>query len=162
MLSKKAKYGLKAIVHLTGIQPGHVARVDDIATANQIPKKFLDAILVELRKAGFVHSKKGVGGGYMLACPADEIAVGNIIRVLNGPLAPIQCASIAFYQRCDDCGDEKKCAVRLIMMKVRNATANVLDNESLAQMHAMAKPAKDLSKFPTKKTKPKRSSSEQF
>ena len=137
MLTNKAKYGLKAMVHLAKIPPGHMAHVNDIATANQIPKKFLDGILVELRNAGYVHSKKGLGGGYMLARPADGIGIGNIIRVLDGPLAPIQCASKTLYQRCDDCVDETKCAVRLVMMDVRNALANVLDNQSLAQVCAM-------------------------
>ena len=117
-----------------------MAHVNDIATANQIPKRFLDAILAELRNAGYVHSKKGLGGGYMLARPADGIGIGNIIRVLDGPLAPIQCASKTLYQRCDDCMDETKCAVHLVMMEVRNALANVLDNQSLAQVCAMATP----------------------
>lgn len=138
MLTKKAKYGLKAMVHLAGIEPGRTALVNDIATTNQIPKKFLDAILAELRNAGFVHSRKGKGGGYTLARPAEEIGVGNIIRVLDGPLAPIQCASKSVYRRCDDCLDEKKCAVRLVMMEARDAIASVLDNKSLAQMRALA------------------------
>ena len=89
MLTKKAKYGLKAIVYLAGVDAGKTALVADIALANQIPKKFLDAILGELRNAGLVHSKKGKGGGYMLARPAEEIGVGAVIRVLDGPLAPI-------------------------------------------------------------------------
>jgi Rrf2 family protein len=138
MLTKKAKYGLKAMVHLAGIEPGQTALVSDIATSNEIPKKFLDAILAELRNAGFVYSKKGKGGGYTLARPAKDIGVGNIIRVLDGPLAPIQCASKTVYRRCDDCADEEKCAVRLVMLEARDAIANVLDKTSLAQMRAMA------------------------
>jgi Rrf2 family protein len=138
MLTKKAKYGLKAMVHLAGIEPGRTALVNDIATANQIPKKFLDAILAELRNAGFVHSKKGKGGGYTLARSAEDIGVGNIIRVLDGPLAPIQCASKTVYRRCDDCTDEKRCAIRLVMLEARDAIANVLDNKTLAQMRALA------------------------
>jgi Rrf2 family protein len=143
MLTKKAKYGLKAMVHLAGIEPGRTALVNDIATANQIPKKFLDAILAELRNAGFVHSKKGKGGGYMLARPSNDIGVGNIIRILDGPLAPIQCASRTVYRRCDDCADEKKCAVRLVMLEARDAIANVLDKTSLAQMRALAEEGED-------------------
>jgi len=138
MLTKKAKYGLKAMAHLAGVEPGRTALVADIAGANNIPKKFLDAILSELRVAGFVHSRKGKGGGYMLARPAAEIGVGDVIRVLDGPLAPIQCASKRLYRRCDDCPDETKCAVRLVMLEARDAIANVLDNTSLAQMRAMA------------------------
>jgi Rrf2 family protein len=138
MLTKKAKYGLKAMVHLAGVEPGRTALIADIAKANQIPKKFLDAILGELRNAGFVHSKKGKGGGYMLARPPREIVVGNVIRVLDGPLAPIQCASKTVYRRCDDCVDETRCAVRLVMLEAREAIANVLDNTTLAAMRALA------------------------
>ena len=137
MLTKKAKYGLKALVYLAEIEPGRMVHVRDIARVNQIPKTFLDIILAELRNAGYVHSKKGIDGGYMLAIPADGIGVGNIIRVLDGPLAPIQCASKTFYKRCDDCVDETKCAVRLVMMQVRNALADLLDNTSLAQVCAI-------------------------
>lgn len=138
MLTKKAKYGLKAMAHLAGVAPGKTALVADVASANNIPKKFLNVILGELRNAGFVHSKKGKGGGYMLARPAAEIGVGDVIRVLDGPLAPIQCASKRLYRRCDDCADETKCAVRLVMIEARDAIANVLDNTSLAQMRALA------------------------
>lgn len=137
MLTKKAKYGLKALVFLAGIAPGQTALVADIAQANQIPKKFLDAILGELRNAGFVHSKKGKGGGYTLARAPSEIGVGNVIRALDGPLAPIQCASRTVYRRCDDCLDEVHCAVRLVMLEAREAIASVLDKTTLAQMRAM-------------------------
>ncbi len=137
MLTKKAKYGLKAMTYLAGVEPGQTALVADIASANQIPKKFLDAILSELRNAGFVHSKKGKGGGYMLARPAGEISVGNLVRTLDGPLAPIQCASRRLYRRCEDCVDETHCAVRLVMMEARDAIAQVLDNTSLDQMRTL-------------------------
>jgi Rrf2 family protein len=136
MLTKKAKYGLKAMVYLAGIEPGQTALVADIATNEQIPKKFLDAILSELRNAGFVHSKKGKGGGYMLAKLPAEISVGNLVRTLDGPLAPIQCASRRLYRKCDDCLDEAHCAVRLVMLEARDAIARVLDNTSLEQMRA--------------------------
>ena len=122
--------------YLAGTVPGETALVADIAEANQIPKKFLDAILGELRNAGFVHSKKGKGGGYMLARPPAEISIGNILRTLDGPLAPLQCASRTIYRRCDDCPDEAHCAVRLVMMEARDAIATVLDNTSLDQMRA--------------------------
>ncbi|WP_457796826.1 RrF2 family transcriptional regulator [Methylocystis sp. S23] len=137
MLTKKAKYGLKAMVYLAGVEQGQTALVADIAAANQIPKKFLDAILSELRNAGFVHSKKGKGGGYMLARAPAEISVGNLVRTLDGPLAPIQCASRRLYRRCEDCIDETHCAVRLVMMEARDAIARVLDNTSLDQMRVL-------------------------
>ncbi len=137
MLTKKGKYGLKAMVHLAGQTPGETTLVTDIAETNDIPKKFLDTILGELRNAGFVNSKKGKGGGYTLAKPAHEIRVGHIIRVLDGPLAPIQCASKSAYRRCDDCTDEKECSVRLIMLETREAIATILDNRTLAEMRAL-------------------------
>ena len=143
MLTNKGKYGLKAMVHLSGLAPGALAQVQDMADTNNIPKKFLDQILSELRNAGLVFSKKGKGGGYALARPATQITVGQIVRVLDGPLAPIQCASVTAYRSCDDCADEKVCTVRLVMVKARNAIAEVLDNHTLADMRALA--ASDLS-----------------
>jgi Rrf2 family protein len=137
MLTKKGKYGLKAMVHLAGAEPGRPMLVNEIAEQNGIPKKFLDTILGELRNAGLLHSKKGKGGGYSLGRPASEIRVGHIIRVLDGPLAPIACASKTAYQRCDDCTDEKQCAVRMMMLEVRQAISTVLDNRSLAEMRAL-------------------------
>jgi Rrf2 family protein len=140
MLTNKGKYGLKAMVHLAGLQPGELSQVQDMANINSIPKKFLDQILSELRNAGLVFSKKGKGGGYALARTAQEINVGQIVRVLDGPLAPIQCASVTAYRSCDDCSDEKLCAVRLIMVKARNAIAEVLDHHTLADMRALGEP----------------------
>ena len=137
MLTNKGKYGLKAMVHLAGLSPGQPALVADIAAANNIPKKFLDAILGELRTAGLVHSKKGRGGGYVLAKTPVEIMVGEIVRALDGPLAPIACASRKFYRRCDDCPVEVHCSVRLMMIEVRDAIALVLENRSLAAMRAL-------------------------
>src|ERR1700751_1317508 len=106
MLTKKGKYGLKAVIHLTGLRPGESALVADIAEANMIPKKFLDAILGELRNAGILHSKKGKGGGYMLARPPNKLLVGKIGRRFGGPLPPFGCASRNFYRPCDDCPDQ--------------------------------------------------------
>ncbi|CAH1667066.1 MAG: Rrf2 family transcriptional regulator [Chelatococcus sp.] len=143
MLTKKGKYGLKAIVHLAKLQRGQSALVADIAEANNIPKKFLDAILGELRNAGYLHSKKGKGGGYMLAKPAEDIYIGDVIRVLDGPLAPIQCASRTAYRPCDDCPDERRCAVRIIMLDVREAISGVLDNYTLDQMQSLSQDEMD-------------------
>ncbi len=139
MLTRKGKYGLKALVCLAGLPTGQLAFVTDIAVANNIPKKFLDGILGDLRKAGFVRSKTGKEGGYMLARPAEEIRIGQVVRVLDGPLAPIACASQTAYQRCDDCSSEKKCAVRLMMLEVRNAVATILDHRTLAELRDLPK-----------------------
>lgn len=134
MLTNKGKYGLKAMVHLARLAPGTMVQSAEIAAAETISKKFLDAILLDLRNAGFVRSKKGPGGGYTLARDASEIVVGAVIRALDGPLAPIACASRTAYQPCDDCGDLAACAVRLTMLEVRDAMAAVLDRMSLAEM----------------------------
>lgn len=136
MLTKKGKYGLKALIHLARMKAGAPALVNDIASANNIPKKFLDAILAELRNAGLVASRKGRGGGYRLARMPEEIKVGQIIRVLDGPLAPISCASRLRYEPCEDC-DEITCQVRHIMLEVRQAISDVLDNRTLAEMRDM-------------------------
>ena len=137
MLTKKGKYGLKALVHLSELPPGQLAFVNEIAVANKIPKKFLDAILGELRNAGFVQSRKGKDGGYRLAKLPSEIKIGHVVRVLDGPLAPLPWASRTQYQRCDDC-DEERCRVRHMMLEVRQAVAEVLDNRSLAEMRDVA------------------------
>jgi Rrf2 family protein len=100
MLSAKGKYGLKAVAHLAGLKPDLMAQAADISEANNIPKKFLDAILGELRNAGVVYSRKGPGGGYRLARPAAEIKLGRVVRALDGPIAPIACARRTSYQPC--------------------------------------------------------------
>ncbi len=134
MLSSKAKYGLKAMVYLArheGVGPVLIA---DIAEAERIPKKFLDAILLEMKNDGLLSSKKGKGGGYTLAKPAARIMVGDIVRLLDGPLAPVPCVSRTAYRRCEDCVDETACAIRAVMQDVRDAIAAILDNTTLADM----------------------------
>jgi len=137
MLTNKGKYGLKAMSYLAGMAPGQPALVADIAATNAIPKKFLDAILGELRTAGFVHSKKGRGGGYVLARPAQEIRVGDVVRALDGMLAPIGCASKKFYRRCDDCDPKRPCGVQVVMAQARDAIASVLDARTLNDLRAL-------------------------
>lgn len=134
MLSSKAKYGLKAMVYLARHADDGSVLIADIAEAESIPKKFLDAILLELKNRGYLSSKKGKGGGYSLAKPAQQIMVGDIVRVLDGPLAPVQCVSRTAYRRCDDCRDEAGCAVRAVMGEVRDAIAAILDNTTLTDM----------------------------
>ena len=143
MLSNKGKYGLKAMTHLAGMPRGRPALVADIAAQNNIPKKFLDAILGELRNAGLVHSRKGRGGGYTLAASPSQIMVGQIIRVLDGPLAPIACASRNFYRACDDCAGLRRCGVQRMMADVRDAMALILDTRSLASLRALGEPESD-------------------
>jgi Rrf2 family protein len=130
MLTKKGKYGLKALVDLARLAPGETAFINDVASRNNIPKKFLDTILLELRNVGILRSKKGPGGGYSLSRPASEIRIGHVIRTLDGPLAPIRCASRTAYEACDDC------QVRRSMTEVRDAIADILDNMTLEQFVA--------------------------
>ncbi|ADH88130.1 transcriptional regulator, BadM/Rrf2 family [Ancylobacter novellus DSM 506] len=138
MLTNKGKYGLKAMLYLARIEPGSSAMGQEIATANNIPKKFLDAILLELRNAGMLRSKKGPGGGYALAKTPREIRIGHIIRTLDGPLAPISCASKSAYVPCQDCEDLATCSVRITMSKVRDAMSEILDGMSLQDMIVFA------------------------
>ena len=140
MLTKKGKYGLKAMIHLAGLEPDGLAQVAEIAKANSMSKGFLDQILTELRRAGLVYSKHGKHGGYALGRPPEDIHVGSIVRVLDGPLAPIRCASVTAYRACDDCADLKHCPVRLVMVDARNAIARLLDNYTLAEMRALKEP----------------------
>ncbi|MFZ1414642.1 MAG: Rrf2 family transcriptional regulator [Defluviicoccus sp.] len=144
MLSSKGKYGIKALLHLAEHEGAGAMLIADIAAVNCIPKKFLDAILLELKNAGFLHSKKGRGGGYTLAKPAERILIGDVIRTLDGPLAPIPCASRTAYRRCDDCKDVSGCRIRTLMLDVRDAVAGILDRTSLADLRARGLPAKVL------------------
>lgn len=133
MLTNKGKYGLKAMVHLAHLRENEIAQVAQIAEANNIPKKFLDQIFVDLRRANLVYSKKGKAGGYALALPPERIFAGQIIRAIDGPIAPLACASVTAYRPCDDC-DTNLCAVRKLMIEARNALAAVLDTTTLADM----------------------------
>lgn len=136
MLTKKGKYGLKALVDLARLEPGETAFITEIAQRNNIPKKFLDTILLELRNAGMLRSKKGPGGGYSLSRPAAEIRIGHVIRTLDGPLAPIRCASRTAYEVCEDCNDPETCQVRVSMTTVRDAVASILDSMTLEEFAA--------------------------
>jgi Rrf2 family protein len=136
MLTAKGKYSLKALAHLAALDTQAMTQAIDIAEASGIPKKFLDAILGELRNAGIVQSQKGPGGGYRLARVPSEIRIGHVIRTIDGPLAPIACASRTAYQPCRDCSDVRACSVRLMMTKVRDAISDVLDRVTLADMIA--------------------------
>ena len=135
MLSRKSKYGLKALLVLAQRAGRGPVLVSDLADCDAIPKKFLEAILLQLKHRGVVESKKGKGGGYFLRRSPAEITFGEVIRVLEGPLAAVPCVSETAYMKCTECVDEQTCGVRLAMKQVRDATARILDNTTLADIN---------------------------
>jgi Rrf2 family protein len=131
VLSQKCKYALRALLVLAREQDRDVLLIGEIAERERLPKKFLEAILLELKRHGIVRSRRGRGGGYALAKPPDVITFGQVVRLMDGPLAPTPCVSVNFYQRCTDCPDEAACEIRLVMRRVREAIANTLDHTTL-------------------------------
>src|SRR3954451_2707730 len=134
MLSKKAKDAIKALIALADHGRGEPMRIADLARGEQIPPKFLELILLGLRNQGILRSRKGKGGGYLLARDPSEIYLGQIVRMFDGPLAPVPCASQTAYVPCADCRNEAVCGVHLAMKEVRDVTARVLDGTSLASL----------------------------
>jgi Rrf2 family protein len=133
MLSQRCRYALKAMVDLARA-PGEARRVSDIADEENLPRKFLEAIMSDLRRGLLVESARGKFGGYRLARPADLITFGEIIRLIDGPLALLPCASRNFYRRCDDCRDEATCVLRRVLIDVRDEAASILDRTTLASV----------------------------
>ncbi len=131
MLSQKCKYALQALLLLAREPSQDLQLVSDIAEREKLPKKFLEAILLELNRNGLVRSRRGRGGGYALAKPADLITFGQVVRIIDGPLAPLSCVSVNYYRRCDDCKDEMTCEIRKVMRRVRDAISAELDGTSL-------------------------------
>jgi Rrf2 family protein len=146
-LSKRGEYGLRAMIELATWDqehPGeHLVQIKDLAKRQKIPAKFLEQILLSLKNAGLLQSKMGVGGGYYLARSASEISLSQIVRVLDGPLAPIRCVSQMAYEPCG-CPDEKTCGLRMVMSDVRNAIAEILENTSLADVAGRVEKARIL------------------
>lgn len=141
MLSQKARYALKALIALAESDEDELLQANEMADKHNIPKKFLDLILLELRRHRLIDSRRGKKGGYLLLKPAESIMIGDIVRAIDGPLAPIPCASVTAYRPCPDCDDTKACMIRRIMREVRDAASGVLDNISLAEA-AKKKPRK--------------------
>jgi Rrf2 family protein len=132
MLSQKAKYALRALMVLARREDDNPIHIADLARSENIPRKFLEATLLELRKHGLLTSRRGPRGGYGLARPASEISFGEVIRIIDGPLAPLPCASVTAFRLCSDCPDPHGCSIRWVMQRVRDATAGVLDECTLA------------------------------
>ncbi len=148
-LSKRGEYGLRAMINMADMtnqdQPYPIMQIKDISKHANIPPKFLGQILLELKNAGLLQSKMGFGGGYFLAKPPSEIILGHIVRVLDGPLAPIRCVSQMAYEPCD-CPDEQTCGLRMVMGDVRNAIAGILDNTTLADVSKRIRAVRDQQK----------------
>lgn len=134
MLSKKTKYALKALLVMSKEYGRGPLLISDLAERESIPKKFLELILLTLKNKGLLQSKKGKGGGYFLGKPPDTITLGEIIRILDGPVAPISCVSQTAYQKCEECADEMTCGIRVVMKEVRDQTAKILDGTTLADL----------------------------
>ena len=132
-LSQRGEYALRALLVLGMNHGSGVVRIRDIAQQQNIPRRFLEQILNDLKSAGFVLSKRGVAGGYRLQRGPNEISLADIIRHLEGPLAPVGCVSVNYYQRCS-CPDEGKCAIRSVMQYVRDAIVGVLEGVSVAHL----------------------------
>ena len=132
MLSQKAKYALKALLMLAERPAGEPLLIADIAERQNLPRKFLELILLDLKHQGILYSKRGRNGGYALARAPAEISFGEVVRIVDGPLASVLCVSRTAYRRCDDCRDEATCAVRRVFGRVRDATAAILDDHTLA------------------------------
>jgi len=134
MISKKTKYGLKALTYLARQENNTPVQIEVISKSENISQKFLESILLTLKKNGFLGSKKGKGGGYYLLKDPKDIKMSAIMRILEGPIAMVPCVSLNFYERCDDCPDENACAVHNLMIEVRDSTLNIFNNKSLADL----------------------------
>lgn len=134
-LSKRGEYALRTLINLgVAKELGRpMLQISELAAKDNLPVKFLEAILVELKSHGYLESKRGKHGGYFIKQPMDTIKIGTVVRELEGPLAPISCVSVTCYERCS-CPDEAHCGLRMLMLDVRNAIADILDKHTLAQV----------------------------
>lgn len=133
-LSKKTQYTLRALYNLAGKHGGPPVAIAEMAQEELIPKKFLEQILLVLKREGLVASKAGCQGGYSLARPPEQITAGEVIRLMEGPLAPLPCASETRFRKCDECVDIQTCGTRMVMREVRDAIAQILDRTSIAEI----------------------------
>lgn len=132
VISQKAKYALRALLELARAAPGAPTQISDVATAQAIPKKFLEQILLDLKNHGIVASRRGKSGGYSLLKHPSEVTFGQILRLVDGPIAPLPCLSRIAYRRCSDCTNEAECEIRRVFARVADATRDVLDGTTLA------------------------------
>jgi Rrf2 family protein len=137
MLSKKAKYSIKALIALgKNPVPMHVIQISE---QENIPKKYLESILLELKKGGYLHSKMGSSGGYILSKPPEDIYLDGVVRLVDGPIAQLYCASVYHYHKCEECPVEATCSVRDLYLEIRAADLKILSGTSIADMIAKEK-----------------------
>jgi len=134
MLSRKTKYGLKALTFLARQKTRDPVQISVISKSENISHKFLETILLILRKAGYLGSKKGKGGGYYLMKEPSEIPIAAVYRILEGPIAMVPCVSLNFYEKCDDCPDEESCSIHKLMIRVRDNALQIFENTTLADL----------------------------
>ena len=136
MLSKKTRYALQALMILTQSRKKNQdpVLISELARRGKMPRKFLESILLELKNNGILQSKKGKGGGYTLAKAPQDIPLGQVIRLLEGPLALLPCVSQMAYRRCEECPDPNACGIRQLFQEVRDSTSRILDGTSLAKV----------------------------
>lgn len=137
MLAQKTRYALRALLYLAEAEVGRSVQVADIASTQQVPRKYLELILLDLKKGGLVNSRRGPGGGYVLARPPEQINFAEVVRLMDGPIALVPCASLNFYARCGDCHDEATCAIRRVMAQVRTEADRILSGTTLADAAAI-------------------------
>jgi Rrf2 family protein len=134
MLSKKAKYAIKALILLGKNLNTTALQISEIASLENIPRKYLEGILLDLKNAGYLHSRRGTGGGYTLRVLPQEISLDKIVRLVDGPIARVSCASIFHYHKCDECRDEDSCSIRDLFAAVRDADVKILASTNIADM----------------------------
>ena len=133
MISQKAKYAFKALFRLAEAAPGQAMSIEEIARADAIPQKFLEHILLDLKRKGLVASRRGRAGGYLLIKQPHEMTIGSVLRAIDGPIAPLPCISRTAYRRCADCTDEKTCTVRRLFADTYSAMLLLMDGTTLAE-----------------------------
>ncbi len=133
-LSKRTQYGLRALYALTRNYGHGPTLITNLAAEETIPKKFLEQILLSLKESGLVGSRKGKGGGYFLIQPPEKISMAAVIRAMEGPIAPLPCASETRFRKCDECPDVETCGTRIVMREVRDAMAEILEGTTLASV----------------------------
>jgi Rrf2 family protein len=133
MISQKAKYAFKALFRLAEQEPGSSLQIEEIASGAGVPRRFLEHILLDLKRKGIVASRRGRAGGYALVVGPAELTIGAVLRAVDGPIAPLPCISRTAYRRCDDCSDEKTCVVRRLFADTYAATLLLMDGTTLAE-----------------------------